>query len=73
MAINLRGTFMCMKSEIQQMLTQGTGVIINNSSIFGLTGSAWISPYVASKHAIVGLTRAAALDYANQGIRINVL
>ena len=73
MAINLRGTFMCMKSEIQQMLTQGTGVIINNSSIFGLTGSAWISPYVASKHAIVGLTRAAALDYANQGIRINVV
>jgi NAD(P)-dependent dehydrogenase (short-subunit alcohol dehydrogenase family) len=73
MAINVRGTFMCMKFEIQQMLTQGAGVIINNSSIFGLIGLAGISPYVASKHAIVGLTRAAALDYAKQGIRINAV
>jgi NAD(P)-dependent dehydrogenase (short-subunit alcohol dehydrogenase family) len=73
MATNVRGTFMCMKSEIQQMLTQGAGVIINNSSIFGLTGLAGISPYTTSKHAIVGLTRAAALDYAKQGIRINTM
>ena len=73
MATNVRGTFMCMKSEIQQMLTQGTGVIINNSSVFGLVGLAGLSPYTAGKHAIMGLTRAAALDYAKQGIRINTV
>jgi NAD(P)-dependent dehydrogenase (short-subunit alcohol dehydrogenase family) len=73
MAINVRGLFLCMKSEIQQMLTQGTGAIVNTSSIVGLTGVAGVSPYVASKHAVMGLTRAAALDYAKQGIRINAV
>ena len=73
MAINVRGLFLCMKYEIQQMLTQGTGVIINNSSTSGLVAFAGTSPYVASKHAVMGLTRAAALDYAQQGIRINAV
>jgi NAD(P)-dependent dehydrogenase (short-subunit alcohol dehydrogenase family) len=73
MAINLRGLFLCMKYEIQQMLTQGSGVIINNSSAAGLVGMARFSPYVASKHAVMGLTRAAALDYAKQGIQINAV
>jgi NAD(P)-dependent dehydrogenase (short-subunit alcohol dehydrogenase family) len=73
MAINMRGLFLCMKSEIQQMLTQGAGVIINNSSVTGLVGFAGASPYIASKHAVMGLTRAAALDYAKQGIRINAV
>jgi NAD(P)-dependent dehydrogenase (short-subunit alcohol dehydrogenase family) len=72
-AINVRGLFLCMKYEIQQMLTQGAGVIINNSSTNGLVGFAGISLYVASKHAVMGLTRAAALDYAKQGIRINAV
>jgi NAD(P)-dependent dehydrogenase (short-subunit alcohol dehydrogenase family) len=72
-AINVRGLFLCMKYELQQMLTQGSGVIINNSSTNGLVGFAGISPYVASKHAVMGLTRAAALDYAKQGIRINAV
>jgi NAD(P)-dependent dehydrogenase (short-subunit alcohol dehydrogenase family) len=62
-----------MKYEIQQMLTQGAGAIVNTSSLAGLIAFPGASPYVASKHAVVGLTRAAALDYAKQGIRINAV
>jgi NAD(P)-dependent dehydrogenase (short-subunit alcohol dehydrogenase family) len=73
MAINVRGLFLCMKYEIQQMMTQGAGVIINTSSVVGLIAFGGTSPYSASKHAVMGLTRAAALDYAKQGIRINAV
>jgi NAD(P)-dependent dehydrogenase (short-subunit alcohol dehydrogenase family) len=73
MSINVRGLFLCMKYEIQQMLKQGTGAIVNNSSMLGLIGSPEASPYSASKHAVMGLTRSAALDYSKQGIRINAV
>jgi NAD(P)-dependent dehydrogenase (short-subunit alcohol dehydrogenase family) len=73
MSVNARGVFLCMKYEIQQMLTQGSGAIVNNSSTNGFVALPGISPYVASKHAVMGLTRAAAIDYAKQGIRINAV
>jgi NAD(P)-dependent dehydrogenase (short-subunit alcohol dehydrogenase family) len=73
-AINLKGVWLCLKYEIQQMLKQGTGgAIVNMSSVAGLIGSAGAGTYVASKHAVIGLTRTAALETALQGIRVNAV
>ena len=72
-SINLRGVFLCLKYEIPEMLKAGSGAIVNTASVAGLVGFQLSSPYVASKHGVVGLTKAAALDYAISNIRVNAL
>lgn len=72
-AVDLKGVFLSMKYEIQHMLGAGGGAIVNNASIAGMIAEPGISPYVAAKHAVIGLTKAAGIEYASRGIRINAL
>jgi NAD(P)-dependent dehydrogenase (short-subunit alcohol dehydrogenase family) len=73
MSINLKGVWLCMKYEIPQMLQQGGGSIVNTASVAGLVGMLGTPAYVASKHGVVGITKAAAMEYATSGIRINAV
>jgi len=73
MAVNVKGVWLSMKYEIPQMLRNGGGAIVNTSSVFGVIGNPQLPIYTASKHAILGLTKAAALEYAKAGIRINAI
>jgi NAD(P)-dependent dehydrogenase (short-subunit alcohol dehydrogenase family) len=73
MAVNVIGVWSCMRHEIRAMLRNGGGSIVNGSSAAGLVGVPRMSAYTASKHAVVGLTRVAAVEYARQGVRVNAV
>lgn len=72
-AVDLKGVWNCMKFEIEQMLKQGVGSIVNTSSQGGITGFPGQAAYIACKHAVIGLTRTASIDYASKNIRINAV
>ena len=73
LAVNLTGVYLCMQSELRQMVAQGGGAIVNTASVVGVMGYPHLAAYTAAKHGVIGLTRTAALEYARHGIRVNAV
>jgi NAD(P)-dependent dehydrogenase (short-subunit alcohol dehydrogenase family) len=71
--VDLKGVFYAMQAEIRHFLNSGGGAIVNTASVAGIVADPAMSPYVAAKHAVVGLTKAVAIEYAQQGIRVNAI
>lgn len=71
--VNAKSVFLGMHAQLPHMIRQGSGAIVNVTSVAGLVGFTWIAPYVASKHAIIGLTKTAALEVAKKGVRVNAV
>ncbi len=73
MAVNVRGVFLGLRYVLPAMIAQGSGAVVNTASVAGLVGTPGMAPYVASKHAVIGLTKAAAGEVARQGVRVNAV
>ncbi|MFM1886886.1 MAG: hypothetical protein RL026_2043 [Pseudomonadota bacterium] len=73
MAVNTKGVFLCMQAELRHMAAHGGGAIVNTASVGAVIANANMAPYVASKHAVAGLTKAAGIEYIRQGVRVNAI